>query len=131
MSLTVERTAVRDDRVASAPGPVPAGWVRVCAVEDLEPAWGEVALVGGRQVAVFRLEDDEVLAVDHLDPHTGAPVIARGIVGSRGDRATVASPLHKEVYDLATGECLTDPSLALGTVPVRVVDGAVELAISA
>ncbi|WP_395242897.1 nitrite reductase small subunit NirD [Agromyces sp. MMS24-K17] len=131
MSLTVERSAAGADLVEPGASAGAARWVRVCAVEDLEPAWGEVALVEGRQVAVFRLGGDEVLAVDHLDPHTGAPVMARGIVGSRGERPTVASPLHKEVYDLGTGECLTDPSLALGTVPVRVVDGAVELAIVA
>ena len=46
--------------------------------------------------------------MDHHDPHTGAPVMARGIVGSRGDRPTIASPLHKQVYDLGTGECFSD-----------------------
>ena len=29
-----------------------------------------------------------------------------GIVGSRGDDATVASPMYKQVFDLRTGECL-------------------------
>ena len=116
MSLTMETTTT---------------WVPTCEVADLEPGWGEVALLGRTQVALLRLDEEEVYAVDHHDPHTGAPVMARGILGSRGDRPTIASPLHKEVYDLGTGECLTDPSLALGTVPVRVVDGAVELAVGA
>ena len=76
------------------------GWHRVCAVEDLEPAWGEAALIAGRQVALFRTVSGEVYAVAQEDPATGAYVMARGITGSRGSRPTIASPLHKEVYDL-------------------------------
>lgn len=106
-------------------------WVRVCEIRDLEPGWGEVALLGADQVALVRLGGDEIYAVDHHDPHTGAPVMARGITGSRGDRPTIASPLHKEVYDLVTGECFTDPSLALRTYAARVVDGVVEIEVRA
>ena len=102
-------------------------WIRACAVSDLEPGWGEVALLGARHVAVVRVAGEEVYAVDHHDPHTGAPVMARGIVGSRGDRPTIASPLHKQVYDLGTGECFTDPSLSLRTYRTRVVGGMLEV----
>ena len=102
-------------------------WERTCEVADLEPGWGEVALIGTRQIALIRLSDEEVYAVDHHDPHTGAPVMARGIVGSRGDRPTIASPLHKEVYVLGTGECFTDPSLVLRTFRTRVVGGMIEV----
>ncbi|GAA1832577.1 nitrite reductase small subunit NirD [Agromyces salentinus] len=116
MSMTIESTTL---------------WMRACGLRDLEPGWGEVALLGGRQVALVRVSADEVYAVDHLDPHTGAPVMARGITGSRGERPTIASPLHKEVYDLATGECFTDPALSLRTYPSRIVDGAIEVAIEA
>ena len=28
------------------------GWHRVCAVDELELAWGEAALIAGRQVAL-------------------------------------------------------------------------------
>lgn len=102
-------------------------WERTCEVADLEPGWGEVALLGTRQIALIRYADEEVYAVDHHDPHTGAPVMARGIVGSRGDRPTIASPLHKEVYDLGTGECFTDPSLTLHTYRTRIVGGMIEV----
>ena len=57
--------------------------------------------------------------------------MARGIVGSRGDRPTVASPLHKEVYDLGTGECFTDPALALKTFRTRIVGGFIEIELEA
>jgi nitrite reductase (NADH) small subunit len=53
--------------------------------------------------------------------------MARGIVGSKGDRPTIASPLHKQVYDLGTGECFTHPELVLSTYRTRVVCGFVEV----
>ncbi len=103
------------------------GWHQVCAVADLEPGWGEAALISGRQVALVRTEAGDVFAVAQEDPATGAHVMARGIVGSRGARQTLASPLHKEVYDLRTGECLGNPELRLATYATRIVDGRIEV----
>lgn len=103
-------------------------WHSVCNLTDLEPNWGEAALVAGRQIALFRLPSGEVYAVDQKDPATEAHVMARGIVGSRGDRPTVASPLHKQVYDLRTGERLDAEGTPLTAFPVRVVDGIVQIA---
>jgi nitrite reductase (NADH) small subunit len=109
--------------------PTASGWHRVCAIDELEPAWGEAALVGGKQVALFRTTPDEVLAVSQQDPATLSNVMARGIVGSRGSRPTIASPLHKEVYDLETGECFTNPELRLASYATRLVDGYLEVAV--
>jgi nitrite reductase (NADH) small subunit len=122
----VLETAARSfvERIAAERG---TGWHRICSVEDLEPGWGEAALIAGRQVALIRTAAGEVFAVEHADPATGAHVMARGITGSRGARPTLASPLHKEVYDLGTGECLGSPELRLGTYAVRVTDGFVEV----
>lgn len=38
-------------------------------------------------------------------------MIARGIVGTRGDAPTIASPMSKQVFDLRTGVCLDDASV--------------------
>ncbi|MFF0989038.1 nitrite reductase small subunit NirD [Kocuria nitroreducens] len=100
-------------------------WHDVCALTDLEPLWGEAARVAGHQVALYRVDTTTVLAADHRDPRTGACVMARGILGSRGSAVTVASPLHKEVYDLATGLCLTGDGPALPVHPAEVRDGRV------
>jgi NAD(P)H-dependent nitrite reductase small subunit len=117
---------------ASEAGTTSTGpWLAVCRLDQLEPLWGEAALVGGEQVALLRLPDGSVRAVDHADPATGAFVMARGIVGSRGGRTTIASPLHKDVFDLDTGECLTTPALRLPVWRSRVRDGVVEVARSA
>jgi nitrite reductase (NADH) small subunit len=108
-----------------------SAWLDVCALAELEPFWGEAALVAGHQVAVVRLPDDRLFAVGNLDPVADAQVMSRGIVGSRGDRPTIASPLHKEVYDLASGERLGADGPGLGSYPVRVVDGRVEVLVPA
>jgi nitrite reductase (NADH) small subunit len=103
-------------------------WTRVCALDALVPDRGAAALVDGHQVALFRLSDSgEVHAVDHLDPFSRANVMARGLVGSRQGTPTVASPMHKQSFDLVTGRCLDDPDVSLHVWPTRVADGWVEV----
>lgn len=102
-------------------------WTTVCRLDALAIDRGAAALVEGHQVAVFRLASGDVFAVDHRDPFSGANVMARGLVGTRGDKSTVASPIYKQVFDLATGQCLDDESVTLRAWPVRVVDGMVEV----
>lgn len=72
---------------------------------------------------------DGLHAVSNYDPFSGAMIISRGIVGSRGDRPTVAGPVYKQVFDLETGQCLDDPSASLEVHLVRVLDGIVQVAL--
>ena len=102
-----------------------ATWVTVCAVEDLEVEVGVVALVHGEAVAIIRTHDGNVHAISNYDPCSGASVLARGIVGSRGGTPVVASPMHKQAFDLRTGQCLDDAAVRVPTYDVRVDDGLV------
>jgi nitrite reductase (NADH) small subunit len=102
-------------------------WIRVCALADIEPERGVATLVRGEQVAVFRTFDGSLYAIGNQDPFSGAFVLSRGIVGSRGDIPTVASPLHKQVFDLRTGSCFDDESARVAAFPVRQRDGHVEV----
>lgn len=104
-------------------------WTAVCAYDELLPERGVCALLGSVQVAVFRCHDGALHAIGNRDPFTGAYVLSRGIVGSRGSVPTVASPLHKQVFDLATGVCLDDPAVRVPVFGVRVRDGIVEIAV--
>ena len=104
-------------------------WVGVCAFDRLLRDRGVCALVGTRQVAVFRTSpDDAVHAISNYDPFSRAFVISRGIVGSKGDSPKVASPVYKHTFDLRTGRCFEDPTVRLRTYPARVRDGLVEIA---
>jgi nitrite reductase (NADH) small subunit len=102
-------------------------WYPVCPFHRLPVERAVCVLVGGEQVAIVRTRADHVYAVDNLDPVSGAMVMSRGIVGSRGELDVLISPMHKQAYDLATGSCLDLPDVWLGTHDVRVVEGDVEV----
>ncbi len=99
--------------------------VEIARLDQLPVDRGVAALVEGVAVALFRLADGELAAIDHIDPFTEVPVLARGLVGSVGEIPTVASPLHKQRFDLRTGRCLDDPEIAVRVWPTHVVDGVV------
>lgn len=102
-------------------------WIEVAPFERLPVDRGVAALVSGTPVAVFRLGDGSVHAIAHVEPFTGVPVMARGLVGSIDDRPTVASPLHKQRFDLRTGESIDEPGRSIRTWPVEVTDGIVRV----
>jgi nitrite reductase (NADH) small subunit len=107
--------------------PREATWIDVCPLDRLVAGRGVCALVAGVQVAIFLL-DDEVFALSNYDPFSRAFVLSRGIVGSRGDRLKVASPIFKQSFDLRTGECLDDNSVSVPVLASRVVGGRVQVA---
>ena len=116
----------------STHGGAPArdGWTPVCVISDLEVERGRAALLGDTQIALFLLHSGRVHAVSNRDPYSGAHVISRGIVGTREDVPTVASPMFKQVFDLRTGVCIDTQgrdAAALRVWTVTVVDGNVEL----
>jgi nitrite reductase (NADH) small subunit len=111
-----------------------ATWVDVCAVGEVPLERGVAALIGDVQVALFRLLVDgaeHLFAVDHRDPAAQVNVMARGLLGSAGDVVYVASPLHKQRYDLRTGRGLDDDGLALRVFGVRCSAGRVEVCLGA
>src|SRR5688500_18875805 len=122
-----------DTRSAGHPSPVPrplslpsdGDWVAVCRLDDIVPNTGVGALVRGRQVAVFRLDDDSVYAIDNHDPFSRANVLSRGIVGDLKGEVVVASPVYKQHFALRSGQCLEDPEVRDAVFPVRLEAGVV------
>ena len=118
-------------------------WIDICPLDRLIVDRGVAALVGHYQVAIFRVGpgrcdevasaggdgEDEVFALSNYDPFSMANVLSRGIVGCRGGRLKVASPVYKQNFDLTTGECLDDPAVQIPTFDVRVIDGHVQVAL--
>jgi nitrite reductase (NADH) small subunit len=102
-------------------------WAELCALEDLPVERGVTALVHGQAVAVFRMSDDQVYAVSNHDPLSKASVLARGVVGTRGDVPFVASPVHRRAFDLRTGRCLDAESVRVPTYDIRVTEGIVHV----
>ena len=102
-------------------------WLPVCRVAQLEVDRGATALVHGQAIAIFRTRGGAIYALGNHDPFAKASVLARGIVGTRGDVPFVASPVHKHAFDLRTGRCLDAPHASVPAYLVRVVEGMVHV----
>jgi len=93
----------------------------VCALGDIDLDTGVCALVNGQQVAIFRPAAGGVLfAVGNFDPIGEANVLSRGLICDIKGQLTVASPLYKQHYVLASGKCLEDDSVSIPTFKVKV-----------
>jgi nitrite reductase (NADH) small subunit len=105
-------------------------WTTACRYDYLIPNRGVgVLLPDGVQAALFRLDDGSLRAVDNIDPFSGAAVMSRGIVGDRGGRTTVQTPIKKQAFALDNGICLDDPNVVLPVYATRIVDGYVEVGV--
>jgi nitrite reductase (NADH) small subunit len=106
-----------------------SAYTQVCRIDDIEVEGGVAGLVDGAAVAIVRTHDGNVYAISNYDPFSKASVLARGIVGSRstaeGDVPFVASPMHKQAFDLRTGQCLDDAAIRVPTYDVQVTRGSV------
>ena len=100
----------------------------VCKLHDIIPETGVCALINGKQVAIFCTKQAELFAVDNYDPFSQANVLSRGLLGDtvitdhKGVEEAVlyvASPIYKQRFNLATGQCLDDDSIQIDTYPVQ------------
>ena len=68
------------------------------------------AMVNGEQVAIFYVpeSDNKVFAIGNWDPVGKANVLSRGLVAHLQEQWVVASPLYKQHFVLASGECLEE-----------------------
>jgi nitrite reductase (NADH) small subunit len=102
-------------------------WTTVCPFDRIVPNTGVCALVDGQQVAIFRVGESAMYAIDNYDPFSKAFVLSRGIVGDRQGIPKVASPIYKQNFNLITGQCLDDESVRVAVYPVQVVAGEIQI----
>ena len=100
--------------------------MKICRLDDIVSDAGVAALVGGEQVAVFRVED-KVYALGNRDPFSGANVLSRGIVGDVRGELVVASPVYKQHFSLLTGRCIEDPSVSVPVYRTLVEDADIQI----
>ncbi|GAC33845.1 nitrite reductase small subunit NirD [Paraglaciecola polaris] len=108
-------------------------WTDICNLGDLVDNSGVCALVNGEQVAIFKIKQrDETYyyAISNWDPIGKANVLYRGLIGSVADKTVVISPLFKQRYCLASGECLDDEQRQVNVFGVRVEGNKVQLALA-
>ncbi|WP_051899048.1 nitrite reductase small subunit NirD [Sciscionella sediminilitoris] len=98
-------------------------WIRICRAAELPDGGGRAALLPGqRSIAVFRYRETEYYALSNVDPFSGAPVLAHGILGDAGGEPFVASPIYKQRFSLRTGVCLDEEEVVVATFGVRIRD---------
>ena len=73
---------------------------RLEPVEAIPIGEGRAFAVGGEQIAVFRLRDGALRAMDAVCPHAGGP-LADGQV----DHVKLICPLHNYTFSVADGSC--------------------------
>lgn len=101
-----------------------ARWTRATTLDELKPGAARVLRVGREQIALFRLWDGRIFAVDNRCPHEGYPLVQGAVSGQ-----TLTCVWHNFKFDLEDGACLLGDE-GVRAYPVRVVDEAVEVDLS-
>jgi nitrite reductase/ring-hydroxylating ferredoxin subunit len=99
-------------------------FVNVGQTADFPAGEGRMAVVNGRHVAIFRL-DDGYFAIDNLCLHQAGPLCDGEI-----DRGVVTCPWHGWSYDIRTGILVQDGRVGVSCHPTRVVDDIVQVQLS-
>jgi nitrite reductase (NADH) small subunit len=92
-------------------------WIKIGSINDIPRRGARCVETPRGRLAVFRLGDDRVFAIDDRCPHKGGP-LSQGIVHG----SSVTCPLHNWVISLETGKAQGADEGAVRTIPVR-VDG--------
>jgi len=102
-------------------------WIRIAAPQSIPPREGRRVRLGGRDIAIFNL-GDRFLAIDNRCPHQEGPLCDGIVTGT-----AVVCPLHAWKISLETGavERPEGAARSVQTYPVRVVEGVIELGLTA
>jgi nitrite reductase (NADH) small subunit len=99
-------------------------WLDIGTIDDIPQRGARCVRTPHGKIGVFRTHDDRVFAIEDHCPHKGGP-LTQGIVHG----AAVTCPLHSWVISLETGKALGADEGAVKTIPVRVEDGRIAIAL--
>ena len=95
-------------------------WVKVGTVSDFPSEGGAAVKYGRVQIAVYNFTSrGQWYACQNMCPHKNAFVLSRGILGNADDEPKVACPLHKKLFSLRTGQCVSGEDYTVKVFPVR------------
>ena len=99
--------------------------VTVGHVTDIPVGEGRAYAIDGEQIAVYRMRDGSLRAIDATCPHRGGP-LADGLT----DDEVVVCPMHGLSYDLTTGaEATGGPGVCAHTATVA-PDGSIRVEVT-
>lgn len=97
--------------------------VRVGSLDAIDPGSARVVEVGGQSIALCRVEDGDLYAIENRCTHDDGPLGEGELDGDR-----IECPRHGALFDVTTGRAVTLP--AIGRVrcfAVSVDDGQVQI----
>ena len=98
-------------------------WIEIGTIAAIPRRGARCVNTPAGRIAVFRTAEDQVFAIENRCPHKHGP-LSEGIVHG----ASVTCPLHKWVFDLATGKALGADEGQVRTYPIDLVDGRIFMA---
>lgn len=99
-------------------------WVEIGTLSDIPRRGARCVQTPSGKIGIFRTSDDRVFAVEDHCPHKGGP-LTQGIVHG----ASVTCPLHNWVFSLETGKAEGADEGEVATVPVRLENGRILIAL--
>ena len=96
--------------------------VDVGSVDEIPVGEARTFTVDGEQIAVFRLRDGSLRAIDAVCPHKGGP-LADGLA----DERVVVCPLHGYTFDMRTGTEAGGADMSVRSYEVAAVDGTIRI----
>ena len=91
-------------------------------VDEIPIGEGRTFAVNGEQIAVFRLRDGSLRAIEAVCPHKGGP-LADGLADDR----VVVCPLHGHTFEMCTGAEAGGADMSVRSYSVSAVDGAIRI----
>ena len=101
-------------------------WIKIGSINDIPRRGARCVATPRGRIAVFRTGDDQVFAIKDRCPHKGGP-LSQGIVHG----TSVTCPLHNWVISLETGKALGADQGEVRTIPVKIEDDQLFIAIEA
>lgn len=106
------------------------GWVDLCPVTDVPVGDLKYVLYNNQGLAVLRVGERAVRVLGDCCPHAGGSLSAGHLDKSLTNAGCLVCPWHGWPFDLDSGQCPDNPTLAVRTYPTRITNGRIQIQVN-